>query len=134
MKNSELIKQLKSLKESVKTASRQAEMDEYIYERMQNIAGIVNEKEYKMGDLISVDYHGPSDTAGSSYQPKYYKVISDDGDFVTAKSEDDGSVGTFPKSKIGKASYVSAKEIEGMRAQQAAVDKFNADRKKQFGK
>lgn len=46
MRNSELIKQLKSLKEEIETASRQAEMDKYVYERMQNIAGITNETEY----------------------------------------------------------------------------------------
>ncbi|NDC25503.1 MAG: hypothetical protein EBZ49_15435 [Proteobacteria bacterium] len=43
MKNSELIKQLKALKEDV---SRQTQMDKRVYDRMQNIAGIVSESEY----------------------------------------------------------------------------------------
>lgn len=43
MKNSELIKQLKALKEDV---SRQTQMDKRAYDRMQNIAGIVSEGEY----------------------------------------------------------------------------------------
>lgn len=44
MKNSELIKELKALKESAIAARKQSLADKYVYDRMQNIAGIKKER------------------------------------------------------------------------------------------
>lgn len=142
MKNSELIKQLKSLKEEVKTASRQSQMDEYIYERMQNIAGIVNEEEYKVGEIVGTQEYGYTDS-GRGYITKYYEIVSvnPSGESFTAfewdmknKKRADQFNKTLLKKDIFKIRSISPEEEEALRTQQAAVDKFNADRNKQFGK
>jgi len=44
MKNKDLIEKLKALKESTKVANRQAQMDKYVYDKMQYIAGIKKER------------------------------------------------------------------------------------------
>lgn len=44
MKNAELIKKLKALKESASITHRQTLADKYIYDRMQNIAGLPKER------------------------------------------------------------------------------------------
>ena len=95
----------------------------------------LDKNKYTYGQKISVDYWGPSDTARTSFQPKYYKVLSDDGDYVTAESYDDGSVKTIHKSKIGKTGGVTPAQIKaGTARQAAAIEKYDAYRKAQFGK
>lgn len=69
MKNRELIKQLKSLKESAKTSNRQTTIDKRVYDRMQSIAGLINELEYQGG--LRDPYEEPT-----SYDEQKYEETS----------------------------------------------------------
>lgn len=83
MKKSELIKQLKALKESTKGIDRQAQMDRYVYDRMQSIAGIINETAYVEEDsetdtLIGKRFHQQEQgytTSGRGTITTWWKVL-----------------------------------------------------------
>lgn len=103
MKTSELIKQLKELKESFKASERQIDADKKVYDKMQYIAGILNEEESDSeeipdGTKFFVQSQGLTDTGrGTVTDP--YVVVGKEGDLYKVVSQKD-----YENKKLGFAS------------------------------